>query len=361
MGGLRRLAVCAISAAAVMLSLGLPSASAAQAGTARPLGTGWTALTLENGWSGSAFGTAVPVAQVIDGIVHLAGGMATTGTNPGAFTLPAGFRPAAEIYVPVDMCGATNGRLDIDPSGEVTVEAGTNWSDAQCFTSLDGVSFALSDASFTALSLVNGWTGSPYGTAAPAAQVISGIVHLEGAMSTTGASPGAFTLPAGFRPAAEVYVPVDMCGATNGRLDIDPSGEVTVQAEASWADAQCFTSLDGVSFALSDASFTPLTLENVWFPSQAGTAAPAAQVISGIVHLEGAMYSPGTTDPVAFSLPAGFRPAANVYVPVDMCGATNGRLDIAPSGEVTVQAETSWSDAECFTSLGGVSFALGAL
>jgi hypothetical protein len=42
---------------------------------------------------------------------------------------------------------------------------------------------------------------------------------------------------------------VDLCNATNGRLFIQPSGVATVQAEnGTFSNAQCFTSLDGVSF-----------------------------------------------------------------------------------------------------------------
>ena len=60
----------------------------------------------------------------------------------------------------------------------------------------------------------------------------------------------AFTLPPGDRPAHDLYVKVDLCHADNGRLHITPGGSVTVQAEGpNWANAQCFTSLDGASFA----------------------------------------------------------------------------------------------------------------
>jgi len=46
-----------------------------------------------------------------------------------------------------------------------------------------------------------------------------------------------------------MYVKVNLCG-DNGDLYIQPSGIVTVQPEGgNWADAQCFTSLDGASFA----------------------------------------------------------------------------------------------------------------
>ena len=80
---------------------------------------------------------------------------------------------------------------------------------------------------------------------------MSGIVHFKGAIATTGTNPVPFTLPSAFRPAAVVFVPVDLCNATNGRLQIEPTGIVTVQAEGStFSNAACFTSLDGVSFGL---------------------------------------------------------------------------------------------------------------
>ncbi|HLX46698.1 MAG TPA: hypothetical protein VKS82_00015 [Streptosporangiaceae bacterium] len=211
----------------------------------------FTTLTLKNGWTNAPFGTSNAAVSAINGIVHLKGAIATTGTNPVAFTLPSAFRPATAVYVPVDLCNATNGRLFIQHSGVVTVEAeGGTFSNAQCFTSLDGASFAKSASSFTSLTLANGWTGAPFGTSNAAVRTISGIVHLKGAIATTGTNPVAFTLPSGFRPATAVYVPVDLCNATNGRLFIQHSGVVTVQAEGgTFSNAQCFTSLDGASFA----------------------------------------------------------------------------------------------------------------
>ncbi len=201
----------------------------------------------------------------VNGIVHLKGGIKTSGTNPVPFTLPAGDRPAHNVYVPVDLCNGNNGRLDITPNGVVTVRAEVGkWASAQCLTSLDGVSFARSASSFTPLTLKNGWANYGSGTASPAARNISGIVHLQGAMRTNGTNQVAFTLPAGDRPALRVFVPVDLCGATNGDLFIQPDGSVTVEAEGGgWSNAQCFTSLDGVSFARSASSFS---LPHPWLP-----------------------------------------------------------------------------------------------
>jgi hypothetical protein len=357
----RQLALCAVSAVAVVLPLGVASPAMAQAATSAPyaLASGWTPLTLQNGWTGSAFGTSAAAVRTISGIVHFKGGIATTGTNPVPFTLPAAFRPASVVFVPVDLCNATNGRLQIEPTGVVTVEAeGGAFSNAACFTSLDGASFAKSASSFTPLTLQNGWTNSPFGTAAAAVRTISGIVHLEGAIATTGTNPVPVVLPAAFRPARVAYVPVDLCNATHGVLEIGTSGVVTVDAEGgAFSNAACFTSLDGASFAKSASSFTPLTLQNGWFTSPFGTAAPSVRTISGIVHFRGAIATSGT-NPVPFTLPAAFRPASVVFVPVGLCTATNGRLQIEPTGVVTVEAEGgTFSNAACFTSLDGAWFA----
>jgi hypothetical protein len=101
---------------------------------------------------------------------------------------------------------------------------------------------------FHTLTLQNGWVGKPFATRVPAvAKDSGGTVHLRGAMSS-GGSAVAFTLPLGFRPPVPVYVTVDMCNATQGRLFIQPNGVVMVQAESAFTNAQCFTSLEGVVF-----------------------------------------------------------------------------------------------------------------
>jgi hypothetical protein len=337
---LRRLAV---SAAATLL------AGASHAA----LPPGSTALTLINGWTNQPFGTNAALVESAGATVQFKGAIATTGTNPVPFVLPAAYRPATDVYVAVDLCDATNGRLWIQSNGTVTVQAETNFSNAQCFTSLDGVSFSKNATGYTSLSLINGWTGGGYSTSQPAAALVKGIVRLKGSVETSGTNTEPFLLPAGMRPADTVYVKTDMCNATNGRLIIEPTGDVYVQAETNFSNAQCFTSLDGVSFDL--AALKPLKLINGWTDTVYGTAAPAAKAVGGVVRFQGALSTTGT-NAEPFVLPASLRPSANVYIPVDMCGATNGRLDIAPSGVVTVEAETNFSNAQCFTSLEGASF-----
>lgn len=351
---LRRAAAGAVGAAAVIT---LPLSGAAGAQAAPTTTPAFTQLTLVNGWHNYLIGTAKAAVASINGIVYLKGGIKTGGANPVPFTLPAADRPAHEVFVAVDLCRGDSGRLDITPAGLVTVQAeGGNWASAQCYTSLDGVSFARSANSFTKLTLKNGWVKYGSGTASPAARNISGIVHLEGAIKTKGTSQVAFTLPAGDRPPLRVIIPIDLCDATHGDLYIAPGGSVSVDT-ADWSNAQCFTSLDGISFAPSAKSFAPLTLQNGWTNTGLASARPAVRVISGIVYLEGDMYT-NSINPVPFTLPAGFRPAPNVAIKVALCGRGSGDLIIGPGGQATVQPEGgNWTSAQCQTSLDGVWFA----
>ena len=317
----------------------------------------FSALGLQNGWTNAPFGTR-DVGAFFDpgsGITHFSGAVAG-GTSAVIFTLPPLFWPSVETFIPVDLCGATNGRLIIETNGEVRVQAEGAFSNAQCFTSLEGATYASTTAGFSGLTLQNGWTNDPPVTSIAVFGSLGGAMRFKGAISS-GTNPVAFTLPAGFRPATNVYIPVDLCNATNGRLFIQPSGVATLQAEnGTFSNAQCFTSLDGAWFLHDAGGTTVLTLQNGWTGAPFGTSRPAVKNINGIVHFQGAIAS--GTNAFAFMLPAGLAPTSNVYVPVDLCNATKGRLFIQPSGMVSVQAEGAFSNAQCFTSLDGASYSI---
>ncbi len=207
----------------------------------------FTALKLQNGWRNAPYSTSSAKVIDIGGIVHFMGAIAS-GTRPVVFRLPTAFRPATAVYVPVDLCNANKGRLYIQPSGVVTVQEETTFSEAHCFTSLDGASFAKSANHFTALTLKSGWTNAPFSTSNAKVANIGGIVHFKGAIAS-GTSSFVFTLPTAFRPVKLVYVPVDLCNANNGRLVIEHNGAVFVDEEGgTFHNAQCFTSLDGAWF-----------------------------------------------------------------------------------------------------------------
>jgi hypothetical protein len=361
---IRGLAALAILGAAACIDDAAPSepdtgsSSDSLAGAPKPGIMPFSALALQNGWSNAPFGTrnAGAFFDPNSGITHFSGAVAG-GTSAVIFTLPNLFWPSVETFIPVDLCGAANGRLIIQTNGVVSVQAEAAFSNAQCFTSLEGATYASTTAGFSGLTLQNGWTNDPPVTSIAVFGSLGGAIRFKGAISS-GTNPVTFTLPAGFRPATNAYVPVDLCNATNGRLFIQPSGVATVQAEnGTFSNAQCFTSLDGAWFLPNASGTTALTLQNGWTGAPFGTAAPAVKNIGGIVHFEGAIA--GGISGFAFMLPAGLAPTSNVYVPVDLCNATKGRLFIQPSGVVSVQAENgTFSNAQCFTSLEGASYSI---
>ena len=346
-------AVAALLAGAVAMPQSALAASAGPSVT-------FTKLTLLNGW-GTYPGSASPAIADISGTVYFKGAITTSSSNTNnvAFILPPAFRPAKNVNVPVDMCGTTSGELAIAPTGVTQVISQGANSNATCFTSLDGVSFALSTKPFTALTLQPGWTEFDNLYRKAAARLVGGIVHLAGEIKTAHSHSAAFTLPPAFRPSTNVYVLINLCTGSIGRLDIAPSGAVAVTPEGTnnfWM-VKCGVSLEGASFALSPTSFTALTLQNGWMNAPNGTADATVRNISGIVHFSGAISTNGT-NAEPFILPAGFRPAREIWIPVDLCGGNNGRLDIRPDGTVFVEAENNdFSQAQCFTSLDGTSFA----
>lgn len=333
--------------ACLKLTVGALSCASVVAFTAD---AGATNLTLINGWHDYP-SSASPAIMAVDGVAHFKGAMATAGANPQPFVLPQGFRPMARVYAKADLCNAHNGRLVIGTDGSVLVDAeGGDFAQAQCFTSLDGVSFALTKQGFKAVKLKHGWKETVYGTAAPAVGFASGMVFLEGAMASGRQDPRAFTLPLKYRPGTVVYLPADMFGAANGRVIVGFDGAARVQSASDGGFD--FTSLEGISFAVDNAGFTPVVLTNGWQAFL--TRAPAVRRQGKLVQFLGAIT--GGTSAAAFVLPSDMRPSNTVYVPVDLCDAANGRLKIGTDGTVSVEAEEDFSAAQCFTSLEGVSF-----
>lgn len=345
--------IAALALLATMAGLASPAAASRGQEAAEP--EAFSTIALLNGWTNYGGGTGVAKVSLANGIVRFKGAIATDGVDPTAFVLPPGMRPNKNVYIPVDLCDAHNGRLFIRSNGSVDVQSEGAFSEAQCFTSLEGASFALTPAGQVNLALINGWSNGPFGTRAAKATNLGGIVHLSGAIETSGTSKRPFVLPPGMRPQNTAFVPIDLCGAADGRLRIGSTGTVTVQADDDFADAQCFTSLDGAHFAVNPASQTLLTLENGWTNSPFGTRKARATLVAGVVHLSGAIA--GGTDTEVFTLPVGLRPTKLVYIQADLCSVTNGRFIIETDGTVTVQSELAFAAAQCFTSLDGASFA----
>jgi hypothetical protein len=295
---------------------------------------------------------------LIDGIVRFKGAI-TSGTSGLIFTLPPEVRPVATVFLPASLGNGAKGRITIDTAGNMTVsDEGGGMTNAQLTTSLDGVSYPASTASYTPITPMNGWTNAPFSTRGLAARNVNGTIHFAGAMQTSLTNQVPFQLTGAFRPSAAVYLPVDVCDGHKGRILIQADGTAVVSdLGGGFVNAKCFTSLEGVSYALSTGGTSGITLQNGWVTPAFGNRAPRVQNLLGVVRLQGAISTSGT-NPVAFSLLSGNAPSATVLVEVDMCDGKQGRLAIDPSGTVTVQPAVTFGDGACFTSLEGVSFGL---
>lgn len=328
-----------------------------------------TKLTLLNGWTRPAGpwpyphnGTGDAGVSITNGVVQFNGGLGG-GTSSLAFILPTAFRPTSMVYVPVTLCDAKKGRLTIYPTGETYVYAENNaFSAAQCMTSLEGVSFVKSTAGYTALTLQNGWTNAPFSTRNAVIKSMGGdarLVRFAGAIKTTGTNMQPFTIPLNLRPSTNVYLPIDLCGGTKGRLFITPAGAVTVYPEGGvTSNAQCFTSLEGVSYSTTPATpsaFSCLGAIDGWTSAPYGTRGVCLIDDGGIVRLMGAVSTSGTNNFV-FWLGHLFRPSHDVFMEVDMCNGEQGHLQIFPDGTAVLKAEHGFGQAACFTSFEGVSY-----
>ena len=195
--------------------------------------------------------TSATTAPAVSGINSsaAAGAIGVVGRNTGGgpnTRYGVGGSATGPAGIGVNGTGAKYGVFSNGPLGVAT---GKPLSCGGC-VGPSALSSAAKKISFTALTLQNGWTNAPFGTSNAGVSNVSGIVIFQGAIATGGTNPVPFTLPVGFRPATSVYVPVDLCNATNGRLFIAPTGVVSVQAQGgTFANAACFTSLEGASFA----------------------------------------------------------------------------------------------------------------
>src|SRR5436190_2064560 len=114
------MATGALCATAVILPL-LGAGAAQATNRANAL----TQLTLKNGWTNAPFGTSNAAVRNIGGVMHLKGAIATGGTNPVPFTLPAAFRPATtDVDPPEHRCAATDRRHLAPRSGTITDPSG---------------------------------------------------------------------------------------------------------------------------------------------------------------------------------------------------------------------------------------------
>lgn len=344
---MRKMLIRAVTLGALTLgALGVnaPSAHAAM----------FTKLTLKNAWTNYS---SQPAGVTNDnGIIRFRGALKLSeGNSTNAFTLPEAFRPiGGTIFHTLDMCNAHKGSLQIQSDGDAFISSNVESADLSCFVSLDGVSFAKSAAGATALTPKNGWAATDGGTRAPAAKLVNGVVNLMGNIGTHGEAQLALKLPAGMRPNNTVVLPTEICGSSTGAVLIESDGDVFMLGDVS----PCGTSLEGLSFLKATQGATSISPQNDWVKYANSHRSLFAKKANGIVHLTGALRHAQPTLPAPFTLPAEFRPNSVRIVPVTLCGPTQGRAIVTPSGIVLIQTDGHDAEAACMTSFEGVTFSL---
>jgi hypothetical protein len=152
------------------------------------------------------------------------------------------------MHIPVDISNA-NGHFSIDPA------AGTNGIVAKGYSNnwigIEGLyypgtypSTGACTVAWCALTFVNSWHNYSTPTYSSGAYTKSadGVVTLKGLVAGGTVGTTIATLPVGYRPAQWEIMSVESNGAW-GRVDIDPSGNISSQAgNTAWF------SIDSVSF-----------------------------------------------------------------------------------------------------------------
>jgi len=295
------------------------------------------------------------------GVAAFHGYLSTPTANQNVMANP-NINPSGDVYVPVAVNAANQAaRLYFkgQAGGQVELQFDGAAPNAGYGLYLDGVQWVRSTVGATPLLPQQGWTAQPFNTRATRGIRIGSKVYLTGAINNSSADQGMqpFVLPAEFRPSANVFVNVTLCDSYKGRLLIRPNGTVTIQADGAngTAKARCFTSLEGASYAMTDAGYTAVALENGWTNSPSDTRPVRFKNENGIVHFQGA--ASGGTSGHLLTLPAAFRPQTLIVLPVDRTQAKQGALYIHPSGQVNVIGFNGVAIG-AFVSLEGISFGI---
>jgi len=344
---IRRVSICLLAAAITGSTFLVASATAAP----RPSLTApysWSTIALLSPWHSAqtAFGLGTPRATIdAHGVVHLEGAASGGTSSTNVAILPAQFRPSKLVYFPIATDNGDSGELFIKPDGTMTV-----YGSPIAYASLAGLSYASmsSTVSATPLTMQNGWVSENpiYSTGIPrVSATATGIVSLTGSLGGGTASTQAFRLPAPYRPANEILVPVYSYGGLDtSYLDIKPSGAVLPVGTL----VSTFTSLAGVTFVSATSTLTmkTFTLQGTWMPSHTPKGGVDAH---GTVHLEGSLQS-GTSAEM-FVLPPSLRPGHTIFE------ATGGNISesmisITPAGVVS----TYGANAQSFTDVSGITF-----
>lgn len=259
---------------------------------------------------------------MVDGLIK----SGTISNDVPAARLPGGYLSAERLLSPTisnDALGSINAPY---LGGSISVRGGTN-----TYVSLNGTRIPLHDWYQPALQ--NSWVvfGRDNATQGYCYDRF-GVLTLKGLLASGTASAAIITLPFGSVGLAKARIYGTIANNAFSRVDIRSDG--TVQQITG---SNVFLSLNGLSTPVGN-TWTAPTLSGSW--ANYGTVSSVAYAeagywkdATGIVHLDGVIKS-GTIGTAAFTLPDGYRPAADV---LRLCASNDalGRVDIKTDGTVT--------------------------
>lgn len=352
-------ASAALAAPAVSAAPTAPAAGPTSPASASSSFT-WHNFTLLNGWKTAGTPkliTGHPGWAINNGVVYLRGAIKQTGpiTDEVFATLPKGDRPTRNLYIQVFTMNTQPGSLLITPKGNLEAFNGN----ARLFTSLASVSFPTSAIKGHQLTLKNGWSSSQstYNTGDPSYAVSKGVVYLTGSLGGGAIGKTAFILPPAARPAHIVYLSVyTLSGHLGGIVELFTNGHVQIYGSS----ASGYTSLANISYPALGAQWHKFTLLDKWKSADStyGTGAPAYTVIDGVRYLGGSLIASNAPNGLWTRLPAVTRSPSVLEIEVYTFGGGTG--GIAVTNSLGLVASTPFTNAEDFTSLGGIAYPPGA-
>jgi len=165
---------------------------------------------------------------------------------PGPVRRPSAAMIVSIFALVVAMCGSAVA-ITTAQNGDSLIVQRTLSGNRLRFNTVTGAEVA--NLQWHRLNLLHGWTNYYPAARPPAwAQDAQGIVHFRGAIA--GGNDAHFaTLPPSVRPAVEIYLATDLNNGVFGRVDIDSTGILLADSPGTFAPAQLFTNLDGVTYA----------------------------------------------------------------------------------------------------------------
>jgi len=335
----------------------------------------------QNGWvnySGT-IGQQARFRKYPDGKVRLAGIIKTGASGTIAFTLPVGYRPtASEVFFILAWTGTAT--LTIAADGTVTLANRDGAVATQAI--IDGIEFdteAVTQVASIGAQPMDGWHyvgnpgepafqnsfsdwdgAAPTGRAARFRKYPDGRVRLEGIVRCPVATGTIFTLPVGYRPAAntELYWPVVANAALTYVNVGSGNGNVVVTGATvnGWLDLSSIEFDTGLmGYVTGSFPYLPVTmdtwhvlnaagepaLQNGWIPASGDSPPSFRKYPDGQVRIKGLLTKSSgnfTANELIFTMPVGYRPPYAVRATCRASGATGGevanRIDVYADGTV---------------------------